>query len=350
MKSSIKSIILLGLSVLLASCNAGDSSASSTSLATSSEATSSVEESSIVTSEATSEIIESSVSSAIESSSKEKVYPEEVYSSLYGEDAAKTMVDTLGAVVPYFGSDYFDYEVTVDDFGDPAMWLYLYYEVEDDAYSGLEPLAWTLYEDGGYACTISQARFVDYETYSYFYVDVLYADKVLTRRRAIEIQAVASNKSYEGKMYGCIGMYCFNYLPNVTPKEFPTLAIESLVGKNDIPVIDNSEGLYTFDFTFYLLEDGSKALLISVDSEDGVFDLEELYFNLLIEQGYLISRFDDLNEEYLDEPIFNKNNAEYPGYEDSYTFIATKLSGKYMITFEADISYQGFYINILKLK
>ena len=152
--------------------------------------------------------------------------------SKWGKEAAQKCFDTLGVVFPYLEADGFDYKVTTDDYGDKAIWFYLYYETQEVAEEKIVDYAWAAYEQDRYECVVKPTRFIG-EDYSVWEQNVLYADKVLSERYAVELQALASQKAYNGKLMGCLGIYGFSYIPNIDPSKFPTYPVEYVLGENN---------------------------------------------------------------------------------------------------------------------
>ena len=159
--------------------------------------------------------------------------------SKWGKEAAQKCFDTLGVVFPYLEAEGFEYKVTTDDYGDKAIWFYLYYETQEVAEEKIVDYAWAAYEQERYECVVKPTRFIG-EDYSVWEQNVLYADKVLSERYAVELQALASQKAYNGKLMGCLGIYGFSYIPNIDPSKFPTYPVEYVLGENNgVPALGN---------------------------------------------------------------------------------------------------------------
>lgn len=276
-------------------------------------------------------------------SSSERVIPEEVKTSQWGEEAALASYDAIGAVVPYFEADHFDYQVTTDDFGDPAIWFYLYYETQDIAESKITDYAYAAWEADSYECVIQKTRFTDPDTFTYWDQNVLYADKDLSDYRAIEIQALASIKSYNGVGMGCLGLFCFNYIPNPYPNEFPTYAVSTIIGDdNNLPMFGYTDLEYSFSF---FMVGKTKCLQILITSKNRYFELEEEYFYALLTRGFGILQFNDMSEEFTD--LGWVGEGEYPDYDDYMSYYASPEDLSYMVYFQYDIYNQVFQIEIM---
>ncbi len=270
-----------------------------------------------------------------------KTYGKSVTESKWGFEAAKASYDTLGTVIPYLESDSFEYEVTVDDYGDPAIWFYLYYESEEVVETKLDDYSLAAYEQSKYKCVINENRFIDYETLTYVEVNVLYADKNLSKTKAVEIMGLASSKN--GK--ACMGLFCFNYIPNLEPHNFPTYAVENLLGKdNELPTLSTVNDELTYDFSF-MMQDGMRGLIITVESSGNTIELEEKYFYELVNAEFLVYQFDELDEKFTGETYIGY--GEYPGFEDNLFYYALSPEEEYMLTFDYNIDKNVFIISIL---
>ena len=282
------------------------------------------------------------ISSEIPSSSK--YIPEEVINSEWGQEAALACYETLGTVVPYYDADAFEYEVVDDDYGDPAIWFYLYYETQDIAEAQIEPYAYEAWQVDGYECTVDpQHRFYDYENYVSWTQKVLFADKNLSEYNAVEIQALASQKPYNGVSKGCLGLFCFNYVPNLHPDKFPVYAVSSILGENNsVPQLNGND--LEFGFQFFLNR-YVKCLEIYVTSKSAYYELEEEYFYLLLQSGFVILQYDDLEQNYTDLAFMDDD--EYPEFDDNLCYYAAKEGEDYIVYFDYDLNRTAFYIDIL---
>ena len=265
----------------------------------------------------------------------------QVANSKWGVEAAQACLDTVGTVIPYMECDAFEYNTVIDDYGDPAIWFYLYYETQEIAEQKVIDYAYIAYEQGKYTCEVKLQRFVDYDTYSYWEQDVLFADKNLSKTNAIEIQGLASIKEYDGKSMGCLGLFCFNYIPNIDPTSFPTYPVSTIAGENVVPAL-TGENL-EFDFSFYMYND-SKCIEIVVDGDGSSYLLEEDYFYCLLENGYFIMQYDDLLEDYTEEVFYLTD--EYPDFQDELCYYALDPEGKVIVYFDYDLYAGYFYIDI----
>lgn len=271
--------------------------------------------------------------------------PSFIKESEWGEEAALASYSTIGAIVPYFEADHFDYKVTKDDYGDPAIWFYLYFDTQETAESKITDYAYAAWEQEGYECVIKPNRFFDEETYSYWEQNVLYADLVIDDTNAIEIQALASQKAYNGTLMGCLGLFCFNYIPNNNPNAFPSYAVSTICGRfNDVPKLEGKD--LTFSFQFFLYE-GYKCLEIVVTSNTSYYELEEQYFYALLGKMFTIAQYDDLEQDFTNIGFFQ--TGEYPEFEDCKCYYAYPNGANYIVYFDYDLNKQAFYIDILPL-
>ena len=269
-----------------------------------------------------------------------------IANSKWGYMAAQECFDTIGTVIPYLEADAFEFEKTVDDYGDPAIWFYLYYETSEIAESKIEEYANAAYAQDQYACVAGPERFTDPATYSYWEQMVLHANKNLSDTKAVEIMALDSIRNYKGEGKPCLGLFCFNYIPNVNPNKFPTYPVNTLLGDNLVPTLDTLEGTLTYSFSFILYE-GVKCLEIVVTSDDYYFELEEILFKALLSNGYTIAQFDELENDYTDNVYHRKDT--YPGFEDSIYYYAYSPIGDHILCFDYNLSNSLLIIDIFPI-
>lgn len=336
MKKALHLLPLLPI-LVLGACNVPPSNTSSSNNTSSSD-------SDVSTSEISSSSNSDSSSSEISSSSSSSSINTAVEQSKWGKEAAQKCFDTLGVVFPYLEAEGFEYKVTTDDYGDKAIWFYLYYESQEVAEEKIVDYAWAAYEQDRYECVVKPTRFVG-EDYSVWEQNVLYADKVLSERYAVELQALASQKVYNGKLMGCLGIYGFSYIPNIDPSKFPTYPVEYVLGENNgVPALVMDD--IKFDF-FINMYEGNKVLQIIVTSDKHTIDLEEKYFYALEDARYRLFRYDDLEDDFTGESF--GYGSHYPEYEDNYCYYAYNKDNTHCIYFEYDLNNQYLYIEIFKL-
>ena len=316
----ITKLLLITSALLLAGCNKSNSSQNS-------EISSDISSNSQVSSESS------------------RSLPKEVSESEWGVEAATACYDTIGTVIPYMEAEAFEYKVTEDDYGDPCIWFYLYYDTQEIAEAKIIDYANIAYEKGNYECVVQPTRFQDPNDYSSWIQNVLYADKPLSYTNAVEIQGLDSIKAYEGKSMGCLGLFCFNYIPNNNPNVFPSYAVSTVCGRfNDVPKLEGKD--LTFSFQFFLYE-GYKCLEIVVTSNTSYYELEEQYFYALLGKMFTIVQYDDLEQDFTNVGFFQ--TGEYPEFEDCKCYYAYPNGANYIVYFDYDLNKQAFYIDILPL-
>lgn len=266
--------------------------------------------------------------------------PAEVANSKWGVEAAQACYDTVGTVIPYMECDAFEYKVVEDDYGDPAIWFYLYYETQEIAAEKVVEYAYTAWQDGKYTCEVVPTRFYDSTTYSYFDMDVLYADKVLSNTNAIEIQGLDSVKSYNGESKGALGLFCFNYVPNIDPNSFPSYAVSTILNNDELPPITGDN--LTFDFSIGLLNENAKYIDVYVKGTSGNVGLEEQYFHILLENDYTLLQYDD-STGYCTDLAFDKN-SDYPGYDPQMSYYGVSKSDETFVVFYYDSNMDALVI------
>ena len=335
MKKALRLLpILMGL--VLGACNVMPNSSSDTGTTSNSESS--------LTSSGGEESSSSSNSESSSSSSSSSSINPLIEESKWGKEAAKACFDTLGVVFPYLEADGFEYKVTTDDYGDKAIWFYLYYETQEIAEEKIVDYAWAAYEQDRYECVVKPTTLMG-EDYSIWEQNILYADKVLSEKYAVELQALASQKAYNGKLMGCLGIYGFSYIPNVDPSKFPVYPVEYVLGENNgVPALVMDDVKFDFSFTMY---ESNKVLQIIVTSDKYTFELEETYFYTLEDARYRIFRFDDLEDDFTEE-VFGYG-SHYPEYDDNFSYYAYNPTNTHCIYFQYDWSHQYFYIEIFQL-
>ena len=169
------------MGLVLGACNVMPNSSSDT-------GTTSNSESSLTSSGGEESSSSSSDVSSSSSSSSSSINPL-IEESKWGKEAAKACFDTLGVVFPYLEADGFEYKVTTDDYGDKAIWFYLYYETQEIAEEKIVDYAWAAYEQDRYECVVKPTTLMG-EDYSIWEQNILYADKVLSEKYAVELQAL----------------------------------------------------------------------------------------------------------------------------------------------------------------
>ncbi|MBO6280500.1 MAG: hypothetical protein J6M95_02850 [Bacilli bacterium] len=266
-----------------------------------------------------------------------------IKNSKWGEEAAKASYDAIGVVIPYIESEAFEYEVITDAYGDLEINFYLYYESQEVAENKLVEYAYACYEQDRYQCEVKNQYYYDETDYSYFEAQTLYADKVLNEEVAVEILGIASQKAYNGVLKGCLGLFCYTYLPNLNPSSFPNNAVKHLLGE-EIPAL-NGENL-EFDFSFYIYGEGYSCLTISVAGDGASYLLEEEYISTLLSASYDIYPYNSY-EETLGNRLRSVN--DYQGYEDGFYYYAYPGNNNYMIVFYYSLYYSAFIIDIALL-
>ena len=298
-----------------------------------------------ITSSSTSSIPSSipSSSSSSSSSSKEPEINPLVKDSKWGLEAAQACYDAIGDVIPYMDCDGFEYKVTTDDYGDPAIWFYLYYETQEIAKSKITDYAYVAWELGLFECVVKPDWFND-GTY-YWQQTALYADKTINPSHAVEIIGLDSVKNYNGKQMGCLGLYCFTYIPNVDKTKFPMNAVDYfLEGYTPVPEIEG-EG-YEFSFNFSI-QDGIKVLQIAVKSNQKSYEMEEEYFYALLKRNYKIAQWDDTKEDFTEN--WYEDGDTYPEYDDDINYYCYEKFGSFCIYLDYNLYYQTLFLQFFLL-
>lgn len=249
----------------------------------------------------------------------------------WGEETANACYDAVHGVIPYIQCDSYEYKTSVDDYGDDMITFYLYYETDDLAYKAFQDYA-TLCAENMYVVNIGENTYIDYDTLTYYTYESMYADCLVGKNLGLEI--VGATSTYNEKP--CLGLFVYNYI-YVPENEYPELAVQDVLGEHhDVPKIEG-EG-YTYEFMMFLDPDyGTKGVEIAVKGCS--YDIEELYFNTLIDNDWFIMWCDDLNETY-------DRITEYPGLTLGTYYYA--MSDTTLIIFEYNLDKAAFILDIFE--
>jgi hypothetical protein len=205
--------------------------------------------------------------------------------SKWGSAYTSMIIDKLGVDVPYLEAPSFDIEESKDDFGDPLICFYLYFD-EESISSKLSAYSEQI-SDEGYS--------VDFETIqstgsdgSVIVYDCYFAEKVISTSSALELQFLEG--SHNGKE--AMGIFAFNS-PYDNKNKWPSNLVISLLGE-DIPHLDGGDG-WTYEAKIHA--EGYIDMVISgvpTTSEDD-------YVSLLKKESYSVSepQYDSEDESYL---------------------------------------------------
>lgn len=206
---------------------------------------------------------------------------ENVTTSKWGEEYNETIIGSLKCDIPYIEVDNFDVVLSEDEYGDPLVMIFLYFD-EDLITSKLEEYS-SICANEGYLIEKTTNAGVGDDNMTTIIYDVYYADKVITSTLGIELQFLEG--SYKGRE--CMGIFAYNYL--IAPKNYwPSEIVTSFLGF-DIPHLED-DGNYIYKVELY-----TDYLYIRITNPNS-YD-QERYANLLKENNYIVE------EEYYDEEI-----------------------------------------------
>lgn len=263
--------------------------------------------------------------------SSEKLYPNSVLQSKWGLEAAKASYDVLGVAIPYIENESFTYEVGVDDYGDPDIWFYCYYNTDDEAYKAYADYL-TICADRGYSGQETTYSSFDPETFVIMTFEYCVVDRVIGENQGVELQFVTSTK--EGKP--CLGIYGFSYL-YIEEHIYPQLAINQFYGEEsakDIPQIKDDS--YRYYFSFFIQQDGTRGL--EVQSLGCDFTVEKYFYNELIKNGFGIVQYSDEDDDYMEVL------SSYEEYMYGYYYYA--VSNDKILIFFYDIETSAFVVDM----
>lgn len=272
-----------------------------------------------------------SSNSLVESStSEEKQYPRSVLESKWGLEAAIASYEALGLAIPYLPCDSFEFEVGVDDYGDPDIWFYCYFQTDELAEKAFNDYL-LICAERGFSGEAGENTYIDYETFTIYTYPVAVVDRVILEDHGIELQFLPS--TWNGKP--CLGIYGITYL-YIPEDVYPQKAVDQLLGDDakDVPKVEGKGYLYDFMF----IKDGdTTALEITVVGPS--YDVEEYYFNELLKtEDYAMCQCNDNDDDYFE--IVDK----YPGYELGMYYYC--MSNTKIIIFEFDLYNNVFIIDI----
>lgn len=210
------------------------------------------------------------------------------YRSVWGDEYAETIVGSLGEDIPYIDCDSFECEKSQDDFGDPLICLYVYFDDASSLDLKLEEYA-QIARGNGYEVTISTG----FDSSSFVYYDVYFADKVINDKTGIELQFLLGGRNNRD----CLGIFAYNYVYD-EPDRWPTNLVTSLLGY-DIPHLEDTG---EYKYTYQIHPEGYIDMVISNVPDDA----EEIYIALLTENRYSVTddQYDEDTGEYLGKFAF----------------------------------------------
>ena len=237
------------------------------------------------------------------------------HTPIWDEDFDETCLDSIGVVIPYLENKSYHLSVTTDDYGDPLVQAYVYFDSEEELESSADRYA-TICEADGYQVTYETMRQFDPTTMSYLEFGLYYADIVIDKKTAVELQFLLGA---DEKGVDCLGIFGFNFL-YFDKNSWPSIFVEDLVGE-DIPHLEDP--LYTY--SAWELHDDALGNYVEIVQYGTEYDDEQRYVELFEEKGYTI---DDSEA-------------------DEYGYFAYSEDNSYCVNFYYDINYyyaMTFYI------
>ena len=208
-----------------------------------------------------------------------------VQDSKWGKQYNDVIIGNLGEDVPYIESDGYDIVLSTDDYDDPMVIFYVYFdesiEAKMEEYSMIAQVE-------GYSVTLATQSTYD-PTMGFIQFDIYYADKVIDNTRGIELQFLEG--TYKGKE--CMGIFAFNYAHD-DEYSWPTNLVTSLLGY-DIPHLEDNG---TYKYYARINSEGYIDMVIyNVDS-----NAADEYEALLKEYGFTVT-----------EDVYDQETGEYMG-------------------------------------
>lgn len=253
-------------------------------------------------------------------------------------------LNTLGRVIPKLDCFAYEYELGEDDYGDPTVNTYCYFSTEEEANEALVNYAWTLYEEDRYKCEIQENYRIYVSTYEYIETTILFANKNISKKKAIELQCLVSYKNNQP----CIGIFAFTYIPQ-TPNEWPVYAVNELLTETNDLIPYEAEGAQ-YSFMFYIDQYGYKVLEIQITDATNSYLSEEIYFNKLLDAGYVCVGCNDYDDNliYYHRPGGTFEDVTYydtyPDFEDSIYY--ESLTDDAYVIFDYNLSSNMLILDI----
>lgn len=208
---------------------------------------------------------------------------------IWDEEFDTTCLEYVGTVLPYIENNGYSLTLTTDDYGDPLIKTLVYFNSEEDlnvscsTYSGI-------CEAAGYQISFETVRSYDPSTMTFLEYDCYYADMMLTKKKAIELQFLLGADS-SGR--DCLGIFAFNYI-NYDKTKWPSVFVEDLIG-HDIPHLDDP----SYTYSAFELTDEKLGNYVEIVQHGTEFADEERYKTLFEENGLVInSNYYDAGEGY----------------------------------------------------
>ena len=206
-------------------------------------------------------------------------YPKYVLNSPWGEEKATEMYDTFHALIPYMEADEHEFVYSKDEYNDDILSAFFYYDTDAVAEAKVEEYATLCYEKG-YDVEISTDKYYDWDTYTVYEYQVVYADKVIKDSIGFEMQFLASIRNNRP----CLGVFAYNFV--YCPKDaWPDAAVEHLLGDR-ADLVPTLEADRTYNF-IYDVDSNTGSICLEIQVSGGSYADEETYFNLLKNKGYV---------------------------------------------------------------
>lgn len=263
-------------------------------------------------------------------------YPKYVLNSPWGEEKATTMYDTFHALIPYMEADAHEFVYTKDEYNDDMLCAYFYYGADETAEAKVEEYAQLCYEKG-YDVELSTDTYYDWDTYTVYEYQVVYADKVIKDSIGFEMQFLASRRNERP----CLGVFAYNYV-YCAKDAWPSAAVDHLLGDraNLVPTLNEEGRTYNF---LYDVDSESGSLCLEIQVSGGSYEDEETYFNAVKAKGYRQGQLNDLDNEYL------VIADTYDEFDDQFYYM-TYAAEDIMIIYDYSVYNSLFIIDIWLIK
>lgn len=227
------------------------------------------------------------------------------FNSKWGEELGGIIEKNFQIDLPYIECSSFEFEDTIDDYGDPLIIIYCQFDSEEKLDSSPTQYA-SICENEGYEVTFETiGTTIDGVLYTY---ECYFADKVISNTQGIELQfLIGSNNGKD-----CLGIFAFTY-DYYDQNVWPSDLVSNYLNGKEIPKIEG-EG---FTYNYWSLLDSNNSEYIELVIYGTTKDSELDYYNVLIENDYLID-----SSKYEENGYIAISNDKTIGlsfyYDDSY--------------------------------
>lgn len=237
----------------------------------------------------------------------EQTYDENGNPNAFSKTLSKIMKDAFGQEIPFCPCVSYEYENSIDPYGDTEIDVYFYFNAEETLDKAYNYYAYLCEQD---EWIVESGTIEGY--------DCVYADKmqITGKNDGVELCFLPSMKN---EKY-CLGVFGIQFLYE-DENVYPQVAVDRLVGEeygDYFPQAAQEGAKYKFYFSYEEMSEGKTYFNLRLYVYNAYYTLEEEFFNGLLDNGFFIWNDLDIDD---DEAL---PYLEYPGYEggayDAYFF------------------------------